>query len=188
MRKNTEIEIETYEIEEAEWPCDEVNLDDYRQLWTKLGLKQQLENTEKDRIIPFLQMNTALEHVWSAYCPNKSNLNNFAELIPLRVLKIIEKCQEKKWFEKIEIWSETRYSPDPIVIGMIKEGWNEKKYLLARWGEALKPYSEIYKLARERWIQDNVAMLNERIAKSKKDIESIDYLANKYFNGEWINV
>ena len=70
------------------------------------------------------------------------------DFIPLAVLEAWYECQNKDLFSEYEIWTPERQQPDPILIGRRRE--HPFIYLIARWGEALRPWEELEKESR-RW-------------------------------------
>lgn len=191
----SKMSIETYEIEEAEFAGDDIDTAKYQEYHEKLGLEGQSKILTNDNGagIPFQKMSNAIFNTWSAYCPNKSNLKTYREtLIPLRVLKLISICQERGYFKQIYIWSESHDNPDPVVIGCTDQyDWNinaNTTYLIARWGESLKSWPEIVKIAKEKTMARFTGELKEKIANANMALANVEHLVNKYLSGERVDI
>ena len=64
------------------------------------------------------------------------------DLIPCAVLETWNQCVALGMFKNFEIWTAERLKkPDPVLIGRRVE--HPFPYLLARWGEALRPWNEL---------------------------------------------
>ncbi len=63
------------------------------------------------------------------------------DFIPLAALEGWEECRKRHLFSEYEIWTPERHEPDPILIGRRRE--HPFIYLIARWGEALRPWEEL---------------------------------------------
>jgi hypothetical protein len=105
-----------------------------------------------------------------------------SEYVPLRILELI--AREKDNY-MLEIWSvPDQVVHDPILVGVRELDKYTKEYsLLARWGDALVPFSELY----ERAIKMRRTELRDEILVAKRKIlglfEDLDQLSNKKIQG-----
>lgn len=170
--------------------------DEAKKLLDELGLSGQQNLVELcgDIVMPFTAMSTIEERVWKQYCPHRHKLEEYKDsIIPVEILKLLRTIKEKEYFSKefcfneekrygrIEIWSETSDDIDPLVVGLIptdKYEWNDKIFLLARWGHSLRPFEEIKKIVTENMEKKAKLALEEGLATYKKEI-------NEYLNGKW---
>jgi hypothetical protein len=97
-----------------------------------------------------------------------------AEAIPYRVLEILKDAKETNRFTYFGImYDRANIKEDPILYGVIKEGYSHKFYLLARWGDALAPYSELKKKAFTLYYKS----LENVVAKLAAELKNIAELA-----------
>lgn len=91
----------------------------------------------------------------------------------------------------ISIWSEAKEVIDPILVGTFEVhrkyswGWSsstERHYLLAQWGEALKPFEDIYKIVKERLIEWAKMTLQSQLKKVNGFIGSEELAVLQYLN------
>lgn len=175
------MKVETYEITETSSDGTVDMLDEQAvALVNKLGLdgqKKLVENsgTGTKILLPYQEMATNERHVYELLFPQKTTVEVYESgPIPLRVLQVI--AFAKDLFDKLEVWCpSTRAKDDPILVGRKGDQWSGKRYLLARWGDALKPFPELVKeaavIAR--------AQLSNKLIKALGDInQDIALLAN----------
>jgi hypothetical protein len=182
--------IETYLIEDSEKMIAEPeHLEEWNQLVEELNLDGQKTLKDGDKSpIPFPMMTTGERRVYEVLCPNKTEVKEYHNnTIPLRVLSLIALSQRENYFNEIQIWDDTA-KPDPIAVGIVGDKWSGKHYIIARWGDELRAFAELKQLALVRWVEDNKAKLNEIIEGAKLHLATIDSLAVKHFNGEWISI
>jgi len=131
------------------------------QLTEALGLAGQhhyMKALERAKEIPFKLLTPEEIRVWQRYLQkqyldtatlllelehrsfrDRDRLDRYAhDLIPLNVLEAWLHCRQLGYFESYEIWS-SEEQPDPILIGRV----GPLSFLIARWGESLKPFEEI---------------------------------------------
>lgn len=150
--------VETYEINETNAAGETEKFDEEAcALIEKLGLTGQTQlmtkNPAGDRsVVPYNKMTDEEEAVYSVLFDERSSAESYAAgPIPIRVLQVIAFAREM--FERLEIWGPRRggRKDDPVLIGIRKtDQWTNSRYLLARWGDALKPFNELRKLAAEK--------------------------------------
>lgn len=187
-------EVETFEIEkqEASGPVlDEGEETEMLSLIDQCGLKGQQEllsydeETEGVGIIPYRILDPAHKNRWDAVCPHHVEVEKYqGAVMPLRVLQVIAYAQKAKFFDRIEVWSQTSDKvTDPVLIGKISSG--QVFYLLARWADELWPVAELYDRAKKA--------LTERWSKQAKNglakIEAFDFesKADEYLEGEYVS-
>lgn len=183
--------IETYEVEEAEWAGDEMDKEKYLQLIDACGLEGQKKIIQNEGAIPFQRLSEQDKRVWQAFCPGKYKATAYAQgVIPLRVLGLINVCTERKYFQRIEIWTENANAPDPVVVGIMatSDYSTDAVYLIARWGHALLSWPEVVKQAHDKWKVNAKASLERTIAEAKTKLESLDALCADHMNGGWVNL
>lgn len=93
-----------------------------------LNLEGQIELQIKDKIfIPFTYMNKSLFNIFNTLCPIQTDVNAYSiSLILLEVLKLIELCRDKKYFNNMQIWLDNQ-DLDHILVGSTGY-WYESKY------------------------------------------------------------
>jgi len=147
------------------------------------GLKEAI--AKNGGVIPFPKLSESEQRIWSCYCPTKKDLDKYTDIIPSDVLDLI--VETKHLFGNIQIWSEAKETIDPIVIGEIKTGeysWNKDLYLLARWGESLKPFHTITKIVIKKVITNRKLAMEKIQRELKTGLEDNELVVRKYFEGE----
>lgn len=175
--------IETYLIEDSEKMISEPeHLDEWTKIVGELGLEgqQKLAKPEKSPI-PFIKMNSGMEHVYDLLCPNHGEVKSYSNTtIPLRVLSLIALAEREKYFSQIKIW-DNNADPDPIAVGYSDDTYSSPKFIIARWGDELRSFEELKQIAKKKWIANKSIELNEKL-------NTIQTSAEKYFNGDWVNI
>lgn len=121
------------------------NAEEWNQLCTDLGLEIQLTRSGKIEKVgnPYMKVDPRSERVYEMLCPVKVGYKDYAATtLPLEVLQELKRCEDNKWFYKIEVWYDDR-SPDPFAIGVETKEWNSPKFLIARWGDELLPFEQL---------------------------------------------
>jgi hypothetical protein len=135
------------------------------QLIQELGLKGQEEWVaayERAKNIPFKILSQEELSIWreflpTAYRDEQALMNHRFEddedsfrtqdynrdFIPLKALEVWSECRLKGYFSSYQIRTA---EIDPVLIGMI----GPLHFLIARWGESLKPFEEIKEQVEER--------------------------------------
>jgi hypothetical protein len=160
--------VETWEVSNNEYPTKVV------EAMKEIGI----ELTNVQATIPFPQMKATDERVWSNYCPTQEKLKDITVPLPMQVVELIKTYQST--FHEFQIWSESRDQVDPILIGVAKKDKEDLKYLICRWGESLKPFSEIREMVIKQWKE-------RRRINIEKKLRDIDSDAQDYFGGQWVN-
>lgn len=183
--------IETYLIEDSEKMIAEPeHLEEWTKTVQELNLTGQQELMKEGKSpIPFNIMNTEQERVYGQLCPNQNKVKAYKnETIPLRVLSLIALAEREKYFEGIEIW-DNNMKPDPIAVGIVAEGkYGRRCYLIARWGDELRAYTELKQIAMKSWIEEAKRRLKEKISEANLKLQDIEGQAEKHFSGQWVSI
>lgn len=177
--------IETYLIEESEKMIAEPeHLEEWQKSVEELGLEGQKQLAKPDKSpIPFPKMKSTEYRVYETLCPNKTEVKKYSSnTIPLRVLSLIALAQREEYFAGIEIWDDDT-KPDPIAVGFTDaSAYAERKnyYIIARWGDELRSFVELRKMAEDRLTVEKRNDLQKRLS-------DLDNNICDYFNGKWVN-
>ena len=174
-----ELELETFDLIDVFEPDLEERIEEYK---TKAA---SLEMDVSQGVIPFPELSKAESNTWGVYCPQKTDLKEYTQTVPLEVIRLAEIIKEKGWFYKMQVWSENKEEIDPILVGKLKDDYSSPLFLLARWGASLKPYEEIRDIAKKIWIEKFKTGTEKKIRDAQRDLEDIDSKCNNYFNGGW---
>jgi len=158
---------------EAEWKSlvEELGLEGQSKLIAKR------ENTEVDKkASPYIHLNKKYAHIFSILCPEVVDYKKYDKTtIPREVLKEIVLCEKEGYFDHIRIWYDDA-SPDPFVIGYIKDGsYNWIRHIIARFGDELLPFEVLEEKAYNRIKKKLKAELENSLA-------AIDTHVNKLIN------
>lgn len=134
-----------------------------------VGQKQYMDALEKAKKVPFKLLGPDEWLIWrrcltERYLEDESMIeamsrhrdpNRLADyrfdLIPIAVLEAWRQCKQMGYFDAYEIRT-AEGNPDPILIGRL----GPLVFLIARWGESLKPLEEI---VREREVRQPLRRL-----------------------------
>lgn len=193
------MQVETFECREtAAEPieaCEEA-LD----LIEQLGLAGQKELTAKKdegqpaARCPYREITTEEAFVYGVLCPKKSPLKNYkASPIPLRVLQIAAHANSLGLFKELEVWDKASVElKDPVLVahtGNPRYTWENKTFILARWGEVLETFSVLMTRALEAKRTQVIQRLESVTSKAKMLLDNIDSLETQELitNGpEWM--
>ena len=156
---------------------------EWKQLAEELGMEGQLKliapksegGTDKNPS-PYIHMNKKAERVFAVLCPEVVNYKKYDKsTIPREVLREIALAEKEQYFEKICIWYDDA-SPDPLVVGYIKDGsYNYIKHMIARFGDEILPFEVLESKA--------IARMKKRMTdKLKAALNGIDMTLDEYFN------
>jgi hypothetical protein len=158
--------IEVFFIEEMDKVITEnESLDKWLDTVKELGLEGQLSLTSEGKTpIPFRKMTRVEREVYTQLCPEYENVKNYkSDAIPLRVLSLIALAEKENYFGRIDIWYATE-NTDPIAVGYklrpdqkpndVSRWNNDGIFLIARWGDELRSFPELQKMAKESYIRD----------------------------------
>jgi len=187
--------IETYEVEETkELIYEEAKLDEWQALVKELNLEGQEElvtkNDEGESLspIPFMWLNKSLYNIFETLCPTKVDINKYNKMpIPLKILGYVKLSEHEDYFTSITVWYDD-VKPDPIVVGMKQQDKKSEYYLIGRWGDELRTFTELRILAMARWRESAILRIKQRISDSQAKLSDIDIYAEQFVNGEYVYV
>lgn len=179
--------VQTFLIEESkELIYDSDKIEEWKEKCSELGLNKQLDLCAPDKSpVPFEFMNTVTMRVYEQLCPAKSKYKEYDKTaIPLEVLSLIALAERERYFESIEIWYDDK-SPDPLAVGYIKKGeWSRDLYLIARWGDVLRPFEELKERAISLYQRVGRLNLERRISESQYLLANIETNTALYFEAQ----
>lgn len=133
---------------EAEWKAlvEELGLEGQ----AKLIAKREGTDVNK-KASPYIHLNKKYANIFSVLCPEVVDYKKYDKTtIPREVLKEIALCEKEGYFDAIKIWYDDA-SPDPFVVGYIKDGsYNYIRHLIARFGDELLPFEVLEEKAYNR--------------------------------------
>lgn len=142
---------------------DNEQLDEFKNLVNELGLQCNNHIDGEKSPIPFMWIDEATIRAFKLLCPNCDEIKNYQLEIPIEILRNVKLSITEKYFDWIEIWSNTK-DPDPFCVGRVykseearKNGyrWSAQTYLIGRWGAEAKPIQTL--------INDAVKIASDRI-------------------------
>lgn len=157
------MEVETYEVEEeADTGLSKPELDAASlALIESLGLEGQRKLTVKAedgavKRIPYREMTAQEIAVYAEVFPEQTKLARYeAAPIPLRVLQVA--AHAKEYLPFLSVWHRSIADKDPVLVGR-REEYSRTIYLLARWGDALLPFTslvaEAKRVLRIKWTEE----------------------------------
>lgn len=184
--------VEIFVIEEtAELIYDGEALEKWNTYIEELGLKGQKTIVKKDKSpIPFMHLKTSLKNVFETLCPTKVDVSDYSVTpIPLEILDVVALSRREGYFEKIEIWYDNK-SPDPVCIGMNyrneedrkrKYTFNMEHYLLGKWADVKRSFSELTELATKRYIRETTASHKSSIKYYQNALDDMETVAFQRF-------
>lgn len=139
---------------------------------------------------PYREMTINEQRVYETLYPQKSLLSEYrASMIPLRVLQVAAHAKSLGTYSFIQVWSERTRPTDPILVGLIGSEYSPKAtHILARWGEALAPFKELYEKALEMQTQSFRVKLLKLKAQVEQHLAAPESMAIDHLNGEWVHL
>jgi len=140
------MEVDTFEVLEA--PTTKEEARKMQKLCLKLDLKGQ-KNFFGEQAFRFRKITEEEMAVYFTLLPSQTKLEEYnSDLIPLRVLEVVEEVKKSKLITDIQVWHQfKKQEKDPLLVGyniQNKDDINEitrDTYILARWGEVLEEFS-----------------------------------------------
>jgi hypothetical protein len=131
-------------------------------------------------------MNQVSKRVYETLCPAKVDLIKYGKTpIPLEVLGLIQLSQREKYFSKIQIWYDDK-SPDPLAVGVIPDRngytWNDELYLIARWGDVLRPFEELKEMAIKVFTNSKRIEITRSIAQAEQQLKTLEIDVQAHFD------
>jgi len=170
-------------------------LDEWKNLINGMELNGQKKLlSEKDNIppIPFLYLNEGMYRILTTLLPTKTKYNEYSNSpIPLKVLSILKMAVDANYFTKILVFHSDEKS-DPALVGVTQEKINyswgsnieEKFYLIAKWGDALKSWEVMEHEAIEILKKKCISEYNNIQNKINSSINSIDNSILNFLKGK----
>lgn len=180
--------VQTFLVEETkELIYDADKQEEWKKKCEELGLTEQLNLAAPDKSpIPFEHMNTVSIRVYETLCPEKVEFKKYRKTsIPLEVLGLIHLSVNEGYFDEIQIWYDDK-TPDPLAVGVKKDGeWgNREFYLMARWGDALKPFEKLKETAIKRYTHSAKIALQKRISEYNAKLSEVTLNTERYFDAQ----
>lgn len=190
--------VETYfETEYSDIVTECEDLERWQKLADELGLpKQKNLSTNGKSPIPFPAMTEAMVHVYETLCPSKTKLSEYSRgTIPLRAMETLLLCKNENYFNcGIKIWYDA-HSLDPIAVGYhtdesnddgTPKEWRATAYIICRWGDELRSFAELSKIATERMIEKKTLALRKKINECEAQLNNISDQVKLYMLGEYV--
>ena len=147
---------------EAEWKSlvEELGLEGQSKL-----IAQRESTGEDKKASPYIHLNKKYANVFSVLCPEVVDYKKYDKTtIPREVLKEIALCEKEGYFDHIRIWYDDA-SPDPFVIGYIKDGsYSWIRHIIARFGDELLPFEILEEKAYNRLKKNIKSQLENSLA------------------------
>jgi hypothetical protein len=191
------MQVETYEIEEHTETDTAATIADLEtgalELIEKLALEGQKElvvpheETNRETRIPYPKMTAQERAVYRAIFPTTTPVCKYnAGILPVRVMQVFEHA--RGLFRLVEVWHAPVTHPDPIMIGCQEahSHSSENIFLLARWGNALKPFAELIEEARAAIKLQFSEEIAAKIARAQENLAKIDVLVAQKVRGEYV--
>ena len=188
------IQVETYEVTEG-IPSSEMEalaLEGEAQLLIEsLGLSGQKALFSKeggDSIHHPYRAMTKEEHtVFSTLFPHTSDVSDYKDgPIPLRILQIIAHVRELDHpdMQYIGVMHPPKFVDDPILFAQ-KTSFSGTRFILARWGYALKPFDDL----KEDAIKRKVEIAKGEFTRIKRSVEGVledveSYVREQFAKGD----
>lgn len=123
--------------------------------------------------------------VYRAVFPERTKIEQYSSgIIPVRVLQVASHA--KGFCNWVEVWHKDWKAPDPLLVGVV--GQNDysvkQRFLLARWGDALRDFSEMVTEARSIIRTETKAKCEEKFRDAKRSLEDYETIAEKTLRGE----
>jgi hypothetical protein len=181
--------VETYLIDEVESLVHSVeDLEEWNKLVEQCKLDGQKTLTKEDKSpIPFPAMTDQMEKVYEILCPTKFEVDKFSRTtIPVRILSLIALCQQEGYFDALEVWSDDK-APDPILVGVKKDpesSWRKIYYLIGRWGDELRSYPELVKIAKQKHMEKMRARVRQTLLDCQTKLDNLETYVDSEFEGK----
>jgi len=190
--------VETFlSNETVELIYDNEQLEKWNKMVEELGLEGQSNIATKEASpVPFLHMKQTLVKTFEELCPRKVDFKKYSVApIPVEILDLLALSVKEEYFDKIEIWYDDK-TPDPVAIGFRydteehrKNGyhWYMEKYLIGKWGDVKRPFSELIELAKQRFTVRKKHEYEQAIKDYKRKLEDLEKEAYDTFGDQTSN-
>lgn len=180
--------IETFLIDEPEVNELEEECKNNIELLEKAGLETLVEALkEKDgEEVPFRMLSEKEYNLTKYYYYDYCSPNSFKTPLPLQVASLLALCNEKCYFNEIQIRNDNN-SSHPFFGNFVAIGYDKHNhYIIARWSlHELIPLGKLEELATpiiKKRLEEKIKI---DILEKQQDLEKIDDLVNKYINGQY---
>lgn len=150
------METQIFMLEESKQLIyDGEQLQEFQNLVEELGLKCNNTIAPEKSPIPYMQLDEATIRAFKLLCPTLDKIKDYRFEIPLEVLRHVKLSDTEKYFDWIEVWSNTK-DPDPFCVGRVyksdsdrqnKYSWAASSYLIGRWGAEKKSIEQLMEMA-----------------------------------------
>lgn len=173
--------VETYEVDEVGAEHPEVS-DEAVRLVAELGLSGQRKFTEPDGDLklktraPYREVTAEEMFVIKMLCPIEVDLEKYDRApIPIRVLQVAAHAKDCGMFTKLVVRCPRSESDrDPFLLGLDKETYSSKRFILARWADDVDEWPALVKKALSKWKEKALATCRQAIATAETDIRLIE--------------
>ena len=168
----------------------------------KLEGQQHVAQPNKSPI-PFLRLNSQFVKVFETLCPAIETVENFSfSPIPLEILELISLSVRENYFGQINIWYDDT-NPDPVAIGrtgqweemviktLLEKNFSTRQevldaggqhphfyttgyYLIGRWGDVNRSFSELKEMAKARFIKSETMKWESNLSKVYRQIFDVE--------------
>lgn len=185
------MQVETYELIDS-IPQNEMQAlaeeGEATMLIEQLGLEGQRSRSNNNKETHSYRQITAEElFVFQTLFPNKTSIEKYdGGPIPLRVLQVAAHVRllELEQFKYLEVWHPKPGIDDPVLVAR-KDSWSDPVYLLARWGNALKPFADLKLEALKVQAEKTKVELEEILSTVQNKLNNVTSYVNKCFiNGK----
>lgn len=125
-----------------------------------------------------------MQRVYATLCPQMVDYKKYTKTaIPLEVLGLIHLSINEGYFTDIEIWYDDK-TPDPLAVGLIKTSQYSIKdtFLMARWGDVLKPFEELKAQAIKVYTNSSKIKLQQRLVETQNFLSNVELNSERYFD------
>ena len=166
--------------------------------WNKMvDLKGQTQIAQKEASpVPFLHMKQTLVKTFEELCPRKVDFKDYSvSPIPVEILDLLSLSVNEKYFDKIQIWYDEK-TPDPVAVGLRYSNesdrlkgytWTMEKYLIGKWGDVKRPFSELIELAKARFLVRKKHEYSQQIKDYSRRLEDLENEAYNEFGDQSSN-
>ena len=187
--------VETFVIEEtASLIYDNGDLQKWNNLVAELNLEGQTQIVKKDKSpIPFLHLKSGLVNTFETLCPRKVEVEKYnISPIPIEILDLVALSKKEEYFDKIQIWYDDK-NPDQVCIGLKFDteehrrsgyDWYTEKYILGKWADVKRSFSDLIQMASKRFVQEQTNSLKSTIKSCQRQLEDVEQTAFERFGSD----
>jgi len=177
------MEIVIYELPELKDTLfDSEKIEEHKRLMQELGINPDSVDQPKSPC-PYPLMDKVTRKMFELLLPDRYELKDYNRSpIPLEVLRRLKHAQDEEYFDKIFIRT-TDEMPDPVAIGMRYASdhdrnngytWNAKMFLIARWGDVVRPFSELWERATKVMTANRKDDMQRQIEDGERELRRLD--------------